>query len=81
MLITNFSKMLPTIILATITVSLISLIGILLFWRRTYSEKLIKHGISLAAEALLGVVFLNIIPELFSHSETERGALNTETKS
>jgi len=57
--------MLLTIIIATFLVSLVAWLGILFFWRKQFTNKFIKSGISLAAGALLGAVFLNIIPELF----------------
>ncbi|MFH0950979.1 MAG: ZIP family metal transporter [bacterium] len=60
--------MLIYIIIATLIVSLLSFLGILFI--PTKKERLTEIGISLAVGALLGAVFLNIIPEIFESDTT-----------
>ena len=55
--------MLFNIILATIIVSLVSLIGILVIFKKENKAGFLKAMISLAAGALLGVAFLDLLPE------------------
>lgn len=55
--------MLINIILATIIVSLISLIGILIIFKRENKKSFLKALISLAAGALLTVALLDLLPE------------------
>ena len=52
--------MLLNIVLATIVVSLISLLGILLFFKKNIQ---LKALISLAAGVLLAVAFFDLLPE------------------
>lgn len=59
--------MLLPIIIATITVSLVSLVGILLIFRKDEKRNL-KPLISLAAGSLLGVAFLDLLPEAIEES-------------
>lgn len=60
------------IVIATFSVGIISFVGILVFYKNS-SEKLVEITISLAAGALLGAVFLSILPELFSQSSNGEG--------
>lgn len=55
--------MLLKIILATVLVSLISLVGILVIFKKENKKSFLKALISLAAGALLTVAFLNMLPE------------------
>lgn len=55
--------MLLNIILATILVSVISLIGIVVFFKKDNRQSFLKALISLAAGALLTVAFLDLLPE------------------
>ncbi|KKP90807.1 MAG: Zinc/iron permease [Parcubacteria group bacterium GW2011_GWA2_36_10] len=55
--------MLLNIILATVLVSAISLIGILLIFNRPVKEKFLRILISVSAGSLLSVVFLDLLPE------------------
>ena len=55
--------MLLQIILATILVSLISLIGVLVIFRNERKQGFLKAVISIAAGALLTVAFLDLLPE------------------
>ena len=52
--------MLLNIILATVLVSAISLIGILLIFNRPVKEKFLRILISVSAGSLLSVVFLDL---------------------
>ena len=61
--------MLLIIIAATTTVSLVALIGILLIFRKDQKPASLKPLISLAAGALLGVAFLDLLPEAIEESE------------
>ncbi|OGB75173.1 hypothetical protein A2810_02165 [candidate division Kazan bacterium RIFCSPHIGHO2_01_FULL_49_10] len=55
--------MLINIIIATIAISAISLTGVVFFFRRPFSPKQLRPLISLAAGTLLGLTFLDILPE------------------
>ncbi len=55
--------MLVNIILATVLVSLVSLLGILLIFNRPVKEKFLRILISISAGSLLSVVFLDLLPE------------------
>ncbi len=55
--------MLLSIIIATILVSLISLLGILFIFNRPVKENFLRILISLSAGGLLSVVFLDLLPE------------------
>jgi zinc and cadmium transporter len=55
--------MLLNIILATIIVSLVSLIGILVIFKKENKQSFLKAIISLAAGALLSVALLDLLPE------------------
>ncbi len=55
--------MLLSIILATVLVSLISLVGILLIFNRPIKERFLRILISVSAGSLLSVVFLDLLPE------------------
>ena len=55
--------MLLNIILATIIVSLVSLVGILVIFKKENKQGFLKAIISLAAGALLSVAFLDLLPE------------------
>ena len=63
--------MLFHIILATLIVSLLSFVGILII--KNQHSRFTELGISLAVGALLGAVFLNILPEIaeLNHEQTE----------
>jgi zinc and cadmium transporter len=66
--------MLIYIILATVVVGLVSLVGILFFYRVDRTSRFLRSGIGLAAGALLGAVFLNILPELFDRQAASYSA-------
>lgn len=55
--------MLLNIVLATVLVSLVSLIGILLIFNRPIKERFLRILISISAGSLLSVVFLDLLPE------------------
>ena len=55
--------MLVYIILATVLVSLISFVGILVIFKKQNKKDFLKAVISVAAGALLTVAFLNMLPE------------------
>lgn len=63
--------MLLDIILATVAVSLVSLVGILVIFRGNKPIISLKSFISFAAGSLLGVTFLELLPELFETSAFE----------
>ncbi|MCB9802976.1 ZIP family metal transporter [Candidatus Nomurabacteria bacterium] len=63
--------MLGYIILATILVSLISLIGILLIFNREIKANFLRALISLSAGSLLSVVFLDLLPEAIEEGSFE----------
>lgn len=56
------------IIIATLIVSLLSLIGISIFFKRKYSQKIMEATVSLAAAVLLGNVFFHMLPEIVEES-------------
>ena len=62
--------MLIYIIIATLIVSLISLIGISIFLKKKYTQKFMEATISLAAAVLLGNVFFHLFPEIVELYET-----------
>ncbi len=55
--------MLTQIILATLAVSLISLVGVLVIFKNQHKKSFLKILVSLAAGALLTVSFLDLLPE------------------
>ena len=61
--------MLLTIILATLVISLLSFVG--LFFINHQKERWLELGISLAVGAMLGAVFLDILPEIFESAGHE----------
>lgn len=72
--------MLLTIILATLIVSLISLVGIILFFKKTErEEKWLKNLISLAAGTLLATAFFHLLPEAIEESNFSGKTLLTVT--
>ena len=68
---------LTAIILATFFVSALSFLGILFLYGNN-SQKWLRIIISIAAGALLGAVFFDIFPELFS-TENPTNKLSTQT--
>jgi zinc and cadmium transporter len=68
---------LTAIILATFFVSALSFLGVLVLYRNN-SQKWLRVIISIAAGALLGAVFFDIFPELFS-TENPTSKLSTQT--
>jgi zinc and cadmium transporter len=56
--------MLIQIIIATLIISLISLIGLSIFFQKKYTPKIMEATISLAAAVLLGSVFFHLLPEV-----------------
>lgn len=61
--------MLGQIILATVIVSLVSLLGLLVLARRDWSNFILSKVLAAAAGALLASVFLHLLPELFAVSD------------
>lgn len=59
------------IIIATLVVSLLSFIGLSLFFQKKYSQKIMEATVSLAAAVLLGNVFFHMLPELVQESQHE----------
>lgn len=57
--------MLFNIIIATLAVSLLSLVGLVFFSKKLYTHKIMDAAIALAAGVLLGNVFINLLPEIF----------------
>ena len=64
-----------SILLATGTISLISLIGIFIFSRYAENERMNSALISLSVGVFLGVIFLDILPESFEHTQNGLGPL------
>lgn len=60
--------MLLNIIIASLGISLLSFVGLLIFSKNHYSHRLMDAAIALAAGVLLGNVFLHMLPEIFSLS-------------
>ncbi len=60
--------MLFNIIIATLAVSLLSLVGLVFFSKKLYTHKIMDAAIALAAGVLLANVFINLIPEIFELS-------------
>ena len=63
--------MLIYIIVATLLVSLLSLIGLSIFFKKRYSKKTMEATVSLAAAVLLGNVFFHMLPEIVEESHHE----------
>lgn len=63
--------MLIYIVVATLLVSLLSLIGLSIFFKKRYSKKIMEASISLAAAVLLGNVFFHMLPEIVEKSNNE----------
>src|SRR3989344_7209922 len=63
--------MLFNIIVATMSVGLISLVGVLVIFRGQIHERFLKVLVSLAAGTLLGAAFLDLLPEAIEESEFE----------
>ena len=63
--------MLTTIIFATVTISLVSITGIAILFRRELDHRKLRPLISLAAGALLAVAFLDLLPEAIEESSLE----------
>src|SRR3989338_973333 len=61
--------MLLSIVIATVSVSLVSLVGILLIFRNKTTGPSFKTLISLAAGALLATAFLDLLPEAIEAAE------------
>ena len=61
--------MLLPIVIATVFVSLVSFIGIILIFKNTTQGPPLKALISLAAGALLAVAFLDLLPEAIEEAE------------
>lgn len=59
------------IIIATVAVSLISLLGVLLFFKKENNMEIIRSLVSLAAGSMLAVSFLDLLPEALEESNTE----------
>ena len=75
--------MLLKIILATLIVSLISLTGILILFKRKNKASFLKSLISLAAGTLLGVSFFELLPEgkpMVDTKDMVQPGLNIESK-
>ena len=56
--------MLLQIIIATSSLSLLSFIGLSIFFKKSYTQKIMEGTISLAAAVLLGNVFFHLLPEV-----------------
>ncbi len=65
------------IITATLAVSLLSLIGLALFFKKRYSQKMMEATVSLAAAVLLGNVFFHMLPEIVHKSHSENFDFHT----
>jgi len=63
--------MLIYIIIATLLVSLLSLIGLSIFFKKRYSQKIMEATVSLAAAVLLGNVFFHMLPEIVEDAHHE----------
>lgn len=63
--------LLTYIILATLAVSLLSLIGLSIFFKKRYSSRVMEATVSLAAAVLLGNVFFHMLPELVYEAQHE----------
>lgn len=63
--------MLLQIVIATLLVSLVSLTGIVVIFKKNNKQNFLKALISLAAGALLAVAFLNMLPEAIEAEKFE----------
>lgn len=59
------------IVIATLAVSLLSLIGLSIFFKKRYSKKIMEATVSLAAAVLLGNVFFHMLPEIATEAYHE----------
>ena len=59
------------IIIASILVSLVSILGILIFLRKTALNKFLFYVVSFAAGTLLAAAFLDLLPEVFEEGFNE----------
>lgn len=59
------------IIIATLAVSLLSLVGLSIFFKKRYSKKIMEATVSLAAAVLLGNVFFHMLPEIVEEAQHE----------
>ncbi|MFA6605011.1 MAG: ZIP family metal transporter [Patescibacteria group bacterium] len=57
------------IIVSTLAVSLLSLLGLSIFFKKRYSKKIMEATVSLAAAVLLGNVFCHMLPELVEEAQ------------
>jgi len=64
----NNTMLLIYIIIATLGVSLLSLVGLSIFFKKRYSRKIMEATVSLAAAVLLGNVFFHMLPEIVEDS-------------
>jgi len=69
--------MLLQIITATLLVSLISLIGLSIFFKKKYTKKIMEGTISLAAAVLLGNVFFHLLPEVLETAHHHEFSFHT----
>lgn len=69
--------MLLQIIIATLAVSLLSFIGLSIFFKKKYTKKIMEGTISLAAAVLLGNVFFHLLPEVLEEAHHNNFSLHT----
>ena len=69
--------MLLQIIIATSTISLLSFIGLSIFFKKSYTKKIMEGTISLAAAVLLGNVFFHLLPEVLEKASFHNFDLRT----
>lgn len=59
------------ILIAVLVVSLVSILGLFVFYKQKSSNRLLFLLVSFAAGTLLGVAFLDLLPEVFEEGFTE----------
>lgn len=66
---------LANILLATLLVSLVSLVGVVFFFAKLKPEKVSFYLISIASGTMLGGAFFHLIPESFEHNTAAAGLI------
>ena len=72
--------MLFQIIIASLAISLLSFIGLSIFFKKSYTKKVMEATISLAAAVLLGNVFFHLLPEVLVTAQSIDFNLETISK-
>ncbi len=70
--------MLTNIIIATFTISILSFLGLTIFFNKKHADSIMEATISLAAAVLLGNVFFDLLPEIVK-ATNQAGAPDFQT--